>query len=54
MAKLKCVPHKRRVMVLRGSRKVIHRSDGTRCETAKVEFAGRVMTPQEAGSHGTG
>jgi hypothetical protein len=55
MAKLKCVPHKRRVLVLRASRNVIHRSDGSHCDTNKVEFNGRVMTPQEVGEHaGTG
>jgi hypothetical protein len=47
IAKLKCMKHDRRVMVLMGSHKVVHREDGSNCESDKIMHKGRVFAPDE-------
>lgn len=46
MAKLKCVKDNRRVMVL-DTGTVLHRSDGTHCETDKVKIGENVYFIQD-------
>jgi hypothetical protein len=48
MAKLKCKNHGRRVLVLQPTLKVIHREDGTECETALMTLdAGSILTRRD-------
>jgi hypothetical protein len=47
VAKLKCVKHDRRVMVLKGTHKVVHREDGSYCESDKIYHKGRVFAADE-------